>query len=218
MTAISTVVGVITLSFAFYEHHQKERAEEIAHWQRVLIYKIISEGSGASFRDLKIRYVTEAQQLQTFKLPTREIQDDALRYALLDLQRDKVIYLAIGGFYRAVVEAPTGGRDSIETAFRAQFTRQENLRVARPYVFRLINREGGRYTAEELLQRCHDDHITIEAEDFYNLIADLRAARLAATDTSGKLYGTHDIDDEPPQPQEPTPPPQPEPEKPKKKR
>jgi hypothetical protein len=204
MTAITTLVGVITVSFAVYEHHSKERAEEIAHWQRVLVYKIIAGRNGLRFSELKVHYVTASTQLQAFTLPSKEIQDDAMRYILLDLQRDKLIYLGVGDVYRAYIELPNPGRDQMESVVKAEFERQQTARIARPAILRLLERESGRYTVDELFQRCRDEHITIENDDLFNLIAELRTQRIINRDPNGKLYTTFDIEPdstETPQPQ-----------------
>jgi len=148
MTAIATLVGVITLMFAFREHYTKERADEIARWQRVLVYKIIADSGGAKFRDLKQQYIAAAQQLQSFKLPSKEIQDDAMRYILLDLQRDKVIYLGVANTYKPYIEAVNTGMEFFETKAKEDYMRQETFRVARPAIMKWIEKDPGKYSSD----------------------------------------------------------------------
>lgn len=188
MTAVSTLVGVATIGFAFWEYRAKEKAEQIAHWQRVLVYKIISEVDGITFRDLKQRYVTEATQLIAFRLPSEEIQDDSLRFVLLDLQRDRVVFVGENNTYRASVQVP----DLATQNYLYELNRQRSLRVAAPYVLRLLEREPGKYSTDELHTRLHDDKIEIDADALVELITDLRESRVLRKDLQGKLYPVAD--------------------------
>lgn len=194
MTAVATLATAASLGLALYQHTQKEAKEEVAQWQRVLLYKIISEGNGVSFRDLKLRYVAEATQLQSFKLPAKEIQDDALRFNLLDLQKDRLVILGLNGTYRPLVEIPDLQRDMITSMVRTEASRKDAYYVQRPKILRLIEAESGRYTIEELYQRVRDAKMEVSEEDFYNLISSLRVERFVNRDDRGRLWSTYDIE------------------------
>lgn len=194
LTAISMLAAAAGLGLALYQHNQKELEKEVAQWQRVLIYKIVSEGNGVSFRDLKLRYVTEATQLQSFKLPAKEIQDDALRFNLLDLQKDRLVILGINGTYRPVVDIPDLQRDLIISLVKTESSRKDAYYVQRPKILRLIDKESGRYTTEELYQRVRDEKIDVSEDDFYNLVSSLRFERFVNRDDRGRLWSTHDME------------------------
>ena len=60
-----------------------------------------------------------------------------------------------------------------------EVARKKAAQLAAAAVLRLIERESGQYTTDELIRRCHDEHIEIRSdEDVYGLIADFRTRRL----------------------------------------
>jgi hypothetical protein len=102
-----------------------------------------------------------------------------LRAVLLDLQRDKVAYLAAGGAYRPAVENPNIAQGMLQDYAVQEVARKKTVQLAAPAVLRLIERESGHHTTDELIRRCHDEHIEIRSdEDVYGLIADFRTRRL----------------------------------------
>jgi hypothetical protein len=193
LTAIATLVGVVTLIWAFVEHSLKERAADVQHWQRVVVYKVIAERRGIQFNELKVRYVAEAAQVQTVSLPTKDIQDDALRYVLLDLQRDKLIQLGVDNSYHALVDSPPMV-DEITITMRNRMKRDNDVILARPAILRFVERESGALSTEEIIQLCREKKIEIVDEDAYNLIADLRAQHIIEKDETGKLWATHEVE------------------------
>jgi hypothetical protein len=125
LTAISTFAAAAGLGLALYQHNQKEGEKEVSQWQRVVIYRIVSEADGVTFQQLKQRYVTEATQLQSFRLPAREIQDDRLHLNLLELQKDRLISLGMNGMYRALVDIPDLQRDLLASFVKAEIGRKD---------------------------------------------------------------------------------------------
>jgi hypothetical protein len=193
LTAVSATAAAVSFGLALYQHNDKERKEEVAKWQRVILYKIVSDGGGPTFRDLKLRYVAEAQQLQSFKLPGKEIQDDALRLNLLDLQRDRLISLSLDGAYRPVVDVPNQ-QDLVMALVKTEASRKDVFYIQRPIILRMIEGHSGQYTTEELFQKVRDNKIKLNEEDFYNIISNLRVERFINRDSSGRLWSTYDID------------------------
>lgn len=197
LTAGSMFVAAVALAFAVYQHNQKETSEEISRWQRVLIHKIISETNGATFGAVKIRYVTEATQLQTLKLPGKDIQDDALRFNLMQLQKDRLIVLGQNGIYKPLVEVPNFSQDLMLAMLKTEASRKDAFYIQRPKILRLLESMSGQYTTEEFYQRVRDAKIEVSEEDFYNLVGSLRIDHFINTDVAGRLWSTHDVEDVP---------------------
>lgn len=197
LTAGSVFFAAAALAFAIYQHDQKETSEEISRWQRVLIYKIISHTTGATFSAIKVLYVTEAAQLQAFKLPKKEIQDDALRLNLLELQKDRVVVLGPNGIYRPLVDTSNFSMDVMLAMLKTEASRKDAFYIQRPKLQRLLESVSGQYTMEEFYQRVRDAKIEVSEEDFYNLISGLRTDRFILRDEAGRLWSTHDVTDDP---------------------
>jgi hypothetical protein len=87
----SAVVAVFTFIFSVRMRYRAERESTLRDWQRVVIYSLIEESVALSFDDLKSRYLQKAGQLLTHNVPKKDIQDDALKRILLDLQKDNLV-------------------------------------------------------------------------------------------------------------------------------
>jgi hypothetical protein len=196
MTAASTFVGVLAFIFALFQYRAQESSKQVEHWQRVVIHKLIAESNGIPFNDLKLRYITEAAQFQIVSLPAKDIQDDALRHVLLDLQREKLVYLDGRHSYHATIETPAQGDDVVAT-MKDRMKRENEITLARPAILRFVERESGLLSTEEIIQRCREQKVQISDEDVYNLIADLRSQRVVQKDEAGKLWATHEVEARP---------------------
>jgi hypothetical protein len=104
--AISAGVAAAAFVFAVWVRLKTEKEARIRDWQRVVIYSLIEEGLVTSFDDLKAKYLQKAQQLLSISVPKKEIQDDALRRILLDLQRDNLVYRRDDSKYQIQYKVP----------------------------------------------------------------------------------------------------------------
>lgn len=191
VTALSTAIAAGTLGFALYQHNAKENSEKVSKWQQTLIYKIISERSATNFEAIKAHYITEAAQLTQFELPKEEIQDEALRYILLELQKDKLITVTSSKLYKPLVDGPNQQFAIMLDILKTDFDRKSAYYIQRPRILRLIESIEGP-TSTELYQKVKDDKIDISEDDFYNVIFSLRIERFVMKDINQRLWATHD--------------------------
>lgn len=89
--AISAVVACVAFVVSIIKYWDDVNKEKVEDWQKVAVYEYILDKGNSHFRDIKVGYITEAQQIDAFSIPTHEIQDESLRKILMDLQANNLI-------------------------------------------------------------------------------------------------------------------------------
>ncbi|MFK3820455.1 hypothetical protein ACI2KG_28325 [Pseudomonas sp. NPDC089407] len=193
LAAISSIATALTLGLALYQHKDKQDSEEIARWQKNIIYKIISDRDLVDFNTIKSRYITEATQLQAFNLPKKDIQDENLRIQLLELQKDKLISLTSHKLYRVVSDGPNSQMAAMIDMLKVDTDRRNIFYIQRPVILRLIEANPG-LTATNLFQKAKDNKIDISEDDFYNVLFSLRIDRFVNKNVEEGLMSTYDYE------------------------
>src|SRR5262245_28782777 len=164
IAAISAFIAASAFVFSVLTRRKTERDAELRNWQRVVIYSLIEQASPLSFDDLKSRYLQRAQQLLSDPIPKKEIQDDALRRILLDLQKDGLILRKDDLRYQVQLKIP------VEASALEELQRMRREKTLKAKLLALIERDSGVYTAETLVRRLHEQEITMSFEEVDGLL------------------------------------------------
>ena len=167
-TALTLIVAAVTFILAVIEHRQREREKRTQNWQKVVVYKIIEDGA-SDFDQIKVLYVTAAQQLLHFKLAKEEIQDDALRLALMTLVQEHLISKSsdTGGY---LINAVSTKENELKEAMFAQFHKKmaENALISRLY--QTLDADSGKFSTEQLYRTFEADKLGYQFADFDMLV------------------------------------------------
>ena len=173
-TALALIIATATFVLAVLERKQREREKRIQHWQRVVVYKIIEDGGPdgpADFDWIKIQYVTEAIQVaDSFKLPTKEIQDSALKLALMSLISDHLISKTNDGQYAINVVSLEENEWRAVAMTQMQKKMAENKLVSKLY--ETLDRDSGKFTTDQLFREFEAERFGYKFEDFDVLVRD----------------------------------------------
>jgi hypothetical protein len=181
ISAVSVIVAASAFVFSIWTKRKADRDVELRNWQRVVIYSLIEETASISFEDLKSKYLQRAQQLLSHKVPKKEIQDDALRRILLDLQKDGVVIRLEDLNYKVQVKVP------MEAWALEELKRQQIQRKLKPRVLTIVERESGVHTPETLVRRLHELGVNVSFEDLDDLLFELRGYPTVKKEPDGKL-------------------------------
>src|ERR1700742_3891450 len=149
--AISAASAASAFVYSVWVRLKTERDARLRDWQRVVIYTLIQDMSVTSFDDLKVKYLQRAQQLLTVSVPKKEIQDDALRRILLDLQRDNLIYRGDSSTYQIQYKFP------VEAWAFDLLKRSEKVRHLKPKVLAIVEQNNGIYTSDALARKLQQE-------------------------------------------------------------
>ena len=186
-TALTLVVATVTFVLALIEHRQRERDKRIQNWQKVVVYKLIEDGA-SEFNEIKVLYVTEARQFSEFNLPQQEIQDSALRLALMSLLSERLISKSAetGGFLINVVSTQESKIKDL-AMIQIQQKMAQNLLVTRLY--EKLDNESGRYTTDQLYRALDAASVSYKFEDFDNLVREqVQRGGIVSDNQSQKLW------------------------------
>ncbi|WP_419768503.1 hypothetical protein [Arcobacter sp.] len=170
---MSALIAAFALAISLWNYWEDAEQSKIEKWQEVAVYEFILNNKLSTFQDIKVGYITEAQQITTFSLPKNEIQDDALRKIILKLQSNNLIRLRDTGYYEAVLATyqpnPTEMMDIIK--------RQQHLRdlfpIVKTKVIDLLNKDCGKLNQDEIY-RYISDSVDIEAPIFIDMLHSMR--------------------------------------------
>jgi hypothetical protein len=181
IAAVSALVAASAFVFSVLTKRKADRNRELRNWQRVVIYSLIEDASHISFADLKSTYLQKAQQLLTLRVPRDEIQDDALRRILLDLQKDGVVIRQKDLTYQVQVKVP------VEAWALDEFKQMSRQRILKPKILALVERESGLHTPEALVRRLHEQGAEVTFEEVDDLLYELRGFSTLKMGPTGKL-------------------------------
>jgi hypothetical protein len=169
-TALTLIVATITFVLAVVEHRQRERDRRVQNWQKVVVYKIIQDGT-TDFDEIKLRYVAEAQQLLDFELAKEAIQDSALQLALISLISDHLISrsLETGGYVLNVVSTQENEIKNL-AMMQIQKKMAENHLISKLY--ETLEVDSGKYTIDQLFRNSEAEKLGYKFEDFDILVRD----------------------------------------------
>jgi DNA-binding HxlR family transcriptional regulator len=106
----SAVVATTSFVYSVVTRRRVERATELRHWQRVVIYTLVEECSPVTFDELKARYLRRAKDMLSRRVPNKVIQDDSLKRILLDLQSEGLVVRRADLAYQLQVKLPPDPR------------------------------------------------------------------------------------------------------------
>jgi hypothetical protein len=147
IAAIAATVATMAFLLSLWIRLTTERELQLRKWQRVVVYSIIQDLRRVSFEELKQRYLQSAQQFLTRSVPKAEIQDDALKLALLELQKENAIVRNSDlKYYLATKdELPADVMRSLTS-----FVEKDRMKMA---ITRLVEKDSGVYTPDSLTRR-----------------------------------------------------------------
>ncbi|SRR6266446_3612141 len=151
IAAGSLIVGVLTYIKQKIADTRKQNEQIIRNWQRVAIYKAIAEanadnnGRSISFSELKNKYIAATVEFGDTEIPKNEIQDSALRLALMSLLEGKLIELLEDGTYR--LSFISSWKQELE---RIQLTNMNKERLSRIIEAKLATSLGRKQGKSEL--------------------------------------------------------------------
>jgi hypothetical protein len=180
--AISALVATATFIVSVVLRRRTEREQEVARWQRVVVYSIVNELRNATFKDIKSRYLENAAQVSTFRLPKEEIQDDALRRILLELMRDDIVVQDSQGSYR--ISAKPYMEEWAQEALEDMLLE----RRLKPKILRMVERQSGTYTADSLVRALHQEGLNVDFDKVDTILDDLRGYGGVRKDPEGRLH------------------------------
>jgi hypothetical protein len=157
-TSLSLVLAAATYMYNVYRDRKKKTEKTIQNWQRVAIYKAISDGNAKngkpiSFEDLQNAYVFNALTFKDTDIPKDKIQDNALRLALMSLLESKLIELQEDGKYRLVFSSSWKRRKNELLLIKLE---QERLREK----IKLILHKTPKLDKAELWSQLHESKTT----------------------------------------------------------
>jgi hypothetical protein len=145
------------------------------------LLSLIEDGSSISFAALKSTYLQKAQQLLSLRIPKDEIQDDALRRILLDLQKDGVVIRLKDLTYQVQFKVP------LEAWAMEEMKQALPQRTLKPKILAIIERESGVHTPEGLVRRLHEQGAEVTFEEVDELLYELRGFSGLKLGPAGKL-------------------------------
>ncbi|TMX70269.1 hypothetical protein [Vibrio rotiferianus] len=154
--SVSALISVAAIAFAWFQYNSAEEAKQTENWQKVVVYNYILKHPESNFDDIKANYVANAGQLQTFKLDGNDIQDDALRKVILDLQASNLIQLIPDKRYQPVVV-----KDSAISTLMFEWLKDEyknrssyvNYSLIHRTVMDVLKGNCGKYTQDQLWRK-----------------------------------------------------------------
>jgi hypothetical protein len=181
IAAVSVVVAAAAFVFSLWTKRRDERRSSIRDWQRVVVYTIIEENGPLQATGIQALYIQKAQQLLSFKVSRNELQEDALRRILLDLQRDGVVVRLENMQYQIQCKIP------MESWAYEELIRTFNERKLKVAIRRIIEGGSGKYTVEGLARMLHDQGLEVSYEDLDSLVYDLRGYSSLKLNKTGTL-------------------------------
>jgi hypothetical protein len=186
VSIISVIIAVTATAYAIAKDFDQKSKDRIQHWQQVVIYKIIEDGTKSGdraigFEDIRKQYVTEASASEGGDIPKGELQPWALRRVLLDLITTQAVYQTLDDRY-AIQRSSTNPR-----ADRASVEEK-----AKYEILNILSREGGKYDYSQLAQHVTDT-LKMTNEEFNTLMTQMMAANMVLIGTNKKLYSIASI-------------------------
>jgi hypothetical protein len=192
-TAVSAVIALFALIVTLWNHDSQSKQREITRWQNVVVAKILQEADGLTFREIKTRYVAEAQQLQTFDLPKSEIQDGVLYAILISLQSSQVAMLGNDRKYRARMSSPGPDMVSIWNEFQKRERERELFHQLRARVLSILEAESGNYTTDSLFRKLENEGMDVDYSLYSSTLNFMRTENVVIKDENDLLYATIDV-------------------------
>lgn len=171
--AISALIAALALTISLWNYWEDVKQSKIEKWQEVAVYEFILNNKLSTFQDIKVGYVTEAQQITTFTLPKDEIQDDSLRRIILKLQSTNLIRLRDTGYYEVVLSVYQPSPQEMIDIFKKQQHIKDLYPLVKTKVIDLLNKDCGKLNQDEIY-RYISDSIDIEAPLFLDMLHNMR--------------------------------------------
>lgn len=179
--ALSALIAAIALAISLAKYWSDTEASKIGKWQEVAVYEYILENPLKTFREIKIGYIVEAQQITSFSLPKEEIQDDSLRKILLKLQADGLIRLRDTLQYEVVLAVYQPNPQEILDIVKKQQELNDLYPMIKVKVIDLLKRDCGQLNQEEIYRKVSES-INIEQHIFLDMLHSMRGKEVSLED------------------------------------
>jgi hypothetical protein len=185
--AISMVVGASTFVITMIDRARRERRDELLKWQRMVVYSLVQQGY-TEFDDIKVQYITAAQQITGVDVPKKEIQDAALRLVLLSLLEGKLLSLTVDQRYVLnVVDLDEQKKQTADLAYQL-FTNQVQERKAIARIFETVEAQPGAYSVDSLHRLLHERGFELDFDSFSLAVRSLVNRRELYQAPNNRLY------------------------------
>ena len=184
-TGLSLVVTALTLIFAFWEHHVREKQRQLLNWQKVVVYKIIEDGHNV-FDDIKINYIAETQQFLEFDIPKEEIQDGALKLVLMSLLETKLISISLDDQY--VLNKVSLQENDFKELAAGEMRKRMNQPRLLGKLYEFLDRESGKYTIDQLYRTLEIDQYENTFDDFNVLLREMANRNVLVIARDDKIW------------------------------
>jgi len=171
--AVSALIAALALTISLWNYWEDIKQSKIEKWQEVAVYEFILNNKLSTFQNIKVGYVTEAQQITTFTLPKDEIQDDSLRRIILKLQSSNLIRLRDTGYYEVVLSVYQPSPQEMIDIFKKQQHIKDLYPLVKTKVIDLLNKDCGKLNQDEIYRHISDS-IDIEAPLFFDMLHNMR--------------------------------------------
>jgi hypothetical protein len=183
--ALTAVVAVLALGFSLWVRFGDQRLSQTRDWQHVVIYTVIEELSlnkrHPTLVEVQAHYLQKAQQLMTFRIRRKELQEGKLRRVLMDLQAQGLVELGNDARYRL----PSKSALDAYTAGELNSILKE--RRIRPRVLEILERKAGEVTREGLVKELERTGVDVTFDDIDNLVFALSRHRGVSVGPDGAL-------------------------------
>jgi hypothetical protein len=184
-SSLSVVVAALAFVLALIERTTRERKSQLLGWQRVVVYRLVEDGI-SEFEQIKLHYVVAAQQYPDFKIPTRDIQDGALKLVILSLIEARLISRTDEGDY--VVNVISLQENQLKNLAFAQVHKQMGVARLTSQLYEALERESGKFTVDQLYRHLDGKALGHEFEDFNVFVRDLVNRGVLVFDREQRLW------------------------------
>ncbi|EGQ8062133.1 hypothetical protein Q9881_004600 [Vibrio parahaemolyticus] len=184
-TGLSAIISALVFVFSLYKYWSDSNQEKVSDWQKVAVYEYVLKSKGADFSQIKIGYITEAQQISSFEIPRTQIQDDSLRKVLIELQASKLIFLKNDGKYLpTLVFSKPDQHVYMQEMIKILKSQREEIELMpklKVKILDLVSNECGKYT-QDALYREVSSKINVSMPVFFNVLHGMRGVELHLMD------------------------------------
>jgi hypothetical protein len=157
----------------------QKRETQKQHWQQVIIYKIIKDGTKKQptmgFEDIRQKYLSEAAASNIVELTKEELQPHELDRILLELMASNMVYLNIDDNYTVQRTSTYKRADRVFIEEDAKYAILHELTI-----------NPGKHTAAELYQAIQKA-TSLTAEEYNALLNQLMASKMVIVGLDFKL-------------------------------
>lgn len=185
ITAVSAAFGLLAFAFAVWLHFYGENKKAIYAWQRVIVGSIVEKsyfegGMLINFDGIRGKYLDEVQQA-VFKVPKKEIGNDALKSMLQDLRMQNLIVVDFEGYYRPNTIHPYVDAYTDELRGRQRYSQLVEQISA------ILSEKDCQLTIDQLRVEIMEDDKELTRKGFYATLNDLLARNNVYLNEGGKL-------------------------------